>query len=60
MKGGLAVLYQGINLALVLPGIVFGVNYPEWAWHIALALALAMGLGWYLSITRIGALAEAG
>ena len=52
-------LYQVINLALVLPGVVFGVNHPERAWHIAIVLGLALGLGWYLSIKRIGVSAKA-
>lgn len=58
--GGVLILYQVINLALVLPGIVIGVNHPDWAWPIAVVLGLVLGLGWYLSITRIGELARAG
>ena len=58
--GGVLYLYQAINLVLVLPGIVIGVNHPDWAWPIALVMGLVLGLGWYLSITRIGVLAEAG
>jgi len=58
--GAVLALYQALNLGLVLPGIVFGVNYPDWAWHVAVALGLVLGLGWYLSTTRIGVLAEAG
>ena len=60
VHGRVLFLYQGINLALVLPGIVFGVNHPEWAWCIAVAQGLVLVLGWYLSIKRIGVLAEAG
>ena len=58
--GRVLLLYQAINLVLVLPGIAVAVNYPAAAWPIALALSLALGLGWYLSIKRIGVLALAG
>jgi UDP-N-acetylmuramyl pentapeptide phosphotransferase/UDP-N-acetylglucosamine-1-phosphate transferase len=58
--GRVAVLYQAINLVVVLPGIVVADNHPALAWPIALALALALGLGWYLSVKRIGVLARAG
>jgi len=58
--GNVVLLYQAINLALVLPGIVIGVNYPELAWPLAVAVGLALALGWYLSIKKIGVLAEAG
>ena len=58
--GRVLLLYQAINLALVLPGIVFGVNHPEWAWHTAMALGLVLVLGWYLSTKMIGVLARAG
>ena len=57
--GRVLLVYQVTNLALVLPGIVFGVNHPEWAWHVAVALGLVLGLGWYLTIKRIGVLAKA-
>ena len=57
--GRVLLLYQVINLALVLPGIVFGVNHPGWAWRTAAALGLVLAVGWYLSTKRIGELAEA-
>lgn len=57
--GRVLLTYQGINLVLVLPGVVIGVNYPALAWPVALALATMLGLGWYLSIKRIGVLALA-
>jgi UDP-N-acetylmuramyl pentapeptide phosphotransferase/UDP-N-acetylglucosamine-1-phosphate transferase len=57
--GRVLLLYQVINLALVLPGIVIGVNHPDWAWPTAVALGLVLGLGWYLTIKRIGVLAQA-
>lgn len=58
--GRVLFLYQALNLALVLPGIVIGVNYPDLAWPLAVALGLALALGWYLSIKKIGVLAVAG
>ena len=58
--GGVLILYQLINLLLVLPGIVIGVNHPDWAWATATILGLTLGLGWFLSITRMGELAQAG
>jgi Fuc2NAc and GlcNAc transferase len=57
--GRVLLLYQLINLAVVLPGIVFGVSHPDWAWPVAVALAVALVLGWYLSLKRIGVLAAA-
>ncbi len=58
--GRVALLYQMVNLLLVVPGIVVAANYPAYAWAVALALALVLGLGWYLSNKRIGVLAQAG
>ena len=55
-----AMLYQAINLTLVLPGIVIAVNFPALAWAVALALTLIFILGWYFSISRLGVQAEAG
>ncbi len=55
-----AVLYQAINLTLVLPGIVIAVNFPALAWAIALVLTLIFVLGWYFTISRLGVLAKAG
>ena len=50
-------LYQAINLALVLPAIAVAVQYPESAWSVAAALALALGSGWFLAIKKTGVLA---
>jgi len=55
-----AMVYQAINLTLVLPGIVIAVNFPALAWATALALTLIFVLGWYFSISRLGVLAQAG
>ena len=57
---GVAMLYQAINLTLVLPGIVIAVKFPALAWAVALALTLIFVLGWYFSISRLGVQAEAG
>jgi Fuc2NAc and GlcNAc transferase len=58
--GGVVVLYQVINLALVLPGIVVAVQFPALAWPVALALMGFFALGWYLLTQKFGALAQAG
>jgi Fuc2NAc and GlcNAc transferase len=55
-----AILYQSINLLLVLPGIVLAVNYPELAWAVVLPLSLILAFGWRLSTKRLGVLAGAG
>ena len=55
--GRVLLLYQLINLMLVLPGIVVAAFIPALAWPIALAVALVFGLGWYWWIKRIGVLA---
>jgi len=55
-----AMVYQVINLTLVLPGIVIAVNFPALAWATALALTLIFMLGWYFSISRLGVLTQAG
>ncbi len=49
-----AMLYQAINLALVLPGILLSVRLPEMAWAISLALTLVFLVSWYLLIRRLG------
>ena len=57
--GRVLAVYQAINLILVVPGVVIGVSDPAWAWPTAAALAATLVLGWYLSIRKIGELAEA-
>jgi UDP-N-acetylmuramyl pentapeptide phosphotransferase/UDP-N-acetylglucosamine-1-phosphate transferase len=57
--GRVALLYQVINLALVVPGIALAVKFPQSAWLIALAMALVFSLGWYLIIKKIGVFARA-
>ena len=58
--GRVALLYQAINLALVVPGIVVAVNYPALAWVVAMILILVFTIGWYQLIKRNGVLAQAG
>jgi len=55
--GRVALLYQAINLALVVPGIVVAINYPALAWVVAMILILVFTIGWYLLIRRNGVLA---
>jgi Fuc2NAc and GlcNAc transferase len=58
--GRVAVLYQAINLALVLPGIGVAVEFPGLAWPIAIGMTLFFGLGWYVMSRKFGVLAQAG
>ena len=58
--GRVALFYQAINLALVVPGIVVAVNYPALAWVVAMILILVFTIAWYLLIKRNGVLAQAG
>jgi UDP-N-acetylmuramyl pentapeptide phosphotransferase/UDP-N-acetylglucosamine-1-phosphate transferase len=58
--GRVALFYQAINVALVVPGIVVAVNYPALAWVVVMILVLAFTIAWYLLIKRIGVLAQAG
>jgi Fuc2NAc and GlcNAc transferase len=58
--GRVAMLYQAINLTLVLPGIVVAVIFPVLAWAVALALTLIFVLGWYFWISRLGVSTQAG
>ena len=53
-------LYQAINLTLVVPGIAVAVNFPALAWTVAAVMILAFGLAWYLVIKSIGVLPLAG
>lgn len=58
--GRVALVYQAINLTLVVPGIVVAVNYPAQAWIVATAMVLVFGLGWYLATKGIGVPVRAG
>jgi UDP-N-acetylmuramyl pentapeptide phosphotransferase/UDP-N-acetylglucosamine-1-phosphate transferase len=55
-----AVLYQALNLLLVLPGIWVAVRFPALAWPVAIGMALFLGLGWSLMSRKFGVLAQAG
>jgi UDP-N-acetylmuramyl pentapeptide phosphotransferase/UDP-N-acetylglucosamine-1-phosphate transferase len=58
--GRVAVLYQAINLTLVLPGIGVAVEFPVLAWPTAIGMTMLFGLGWYVLSRKIGVLAQAG
>jgi UDP-N-acetylmuramyl pentapeptide phosphotransferase/UDP-N-acetylglucosamine-1-phosphate transferase len=58
--GRVAMLYQAINLALVLPGIGVAVQYPALAWPVALFLMLVLSVGWYVLTGKFRVLAKAG
>jgi len=57
--GRVALLYQAINLGLILPGIGVAVYYPAAAWPVALALVAIFSVGWYLLTRRFGVLTQA-
>lgn len=54
-----AVLYQAINLALILPGIGVAVYYPALAWPVTLFLVVTFCVGWYVSTRNFGVLTRA-
>jgi UDP-N-acetylmuramyl pentapeptide phosphotransferase/UDP-N-acetylglucosamine-1-phosphate transferase len=58
--GRVAVLYQAINLALVLPGIGVAVEFPGLAWPTAIGMTFFFGLGWYVMSRKFGVLVQAG
>jgi Fuc2NAc and GlcNAc transferase len=58
--GRVALSYQAINLALILPGIGVAVRYPALAWPVVLFLILIFWVGWYLLTRKFGVLAQAG
>jgi len=58
--GRVAMLYQAINLALVLPAIGVAVRFPALAWPTALIMTFSFACGWYLLTRKIGVLARAG
>jgi UDP-N-acetylmuramyl pentapeptide phosphotransferase/UDP-N-acetylglucosamine-1-phosphate transferase len=58
--GRVLLVYQLINLVLILPGIVVAAKFPALAWPIALVMAMVLGMGWYGWNKRIGVLAQAG
>ncbi len=50
--GQVALLYQAVNLAFVLPGIVIAVRVPTSAWAVALAEIIVGLVIWYLLVRR--------
>jgi UDP-N-acetylmuramyl pentapeptide phosphotransferase/UDP-N-acetylglucosamine-1-phosphate transferase len=58
--GRVALIYQAINLALVLPGIGVAVQFPSLAWPVALFLMVLFAVSWHLLTGKLGVLAEAG
>jgi len=52
--GRVALCYQTINLALILPGIGIAVYYPAAAWPVTLTLAVVFSVGWYLLTRTFG------
>jgi len=58
--GRVALLYQAVNLVVVVPGIGVAVRYPALAWPAALMVALLLACAWHLLTRKFGVLAEAG
>jgi Fuc2NAc and GlcNAc transferase len=58
--GRVLMLYQLINLVLVMPAIAVAVNYPALAMLVASFLTLALALGWFWARKELGVLASAG
>jgi glycosyltransferase WbpL len=52
--GRVAMLYQAINIVLVLPGIGVAVRYPALAWPVTLSLTGLFWAGWYLLTRNFG------
>ncbi len=46
-------LYQAINIILVMPAIVLAMMYPEYAWHVAGITVLLLMAGWYSASLRL-------
>jgi UDP-N-acetylmuramyl pentapeptide phosphotransferase/UDP-N-acetylglucosamine-1-phosphate transferase len=57
--GRVALCYQTINLALILPGIGIAVHYPAAAWPVTLSLAGIFSVGWYLLTRKFGVPSQA-
>ncbi len=58
--GRVAIIYQAINLTLILPGIVTAVRFPALAWAVTLVLITICGLGWFVLAQRFAEPVEAG
>ena len=46
-------LYQAINITIVVPAIALATMYPQHAWPIAGLLALLLAAGWYVASLRL-------
>ena len=55
--GRVLLLYQAINLLVVLPAVIVTIEVPSSGWPIALGTVLTLGMAWYLTIRRVGATA---
>jgi UDP-N-acetylmuramyl pentapeptide phosphotransferase/UDP-N-acetylglucosamine-1-phosphate transferase len=55
--GSVLLLYQVINLTLVLPAIAVAVNFPAVAWTVAVVTCMIAIPGWILVTKRIGVFA---
>ncbi len=55
--GKVLLLYQLINLVLVVPVIAVAVNYPAWAAVMAWSVSVALVLGWFVVKRKLGVLA---
>jgi len=55
--GSVLLLYQMVNLMVVVPAIAVAVNCPEYAATVASMITLILGLIWLLVIQKVGVLA---
>jgi len=55
-----ALYYQLINLAMIVPGIVVAVKYPGLAWPVVMAMILIFAVGWFLVTRKLEGPARAG
>lgn len=46
-------LYQAINIVVVVPALALAHTYPEHAWPIAVFVALMMSAGWYAASLKL-------
>jgi UDP-N-acetylmuramyl pentapeptide phosphotransferase/UDP-N-acetylglucosamine-1-phosphate transferase len=48
-------VYQAVNIMVVVPAIVLIHNYPDLAWPVGAAVALLLSAGWYAARSRLAA-----
>jgi hypothetical protein len=46
-------LYQAINIVLVVPVVMLVMMYPEYAWSLSGTSILLLIIGWYVASPRI-------